>query len=99
MTYFIEEKYGSIDSARTEIHHYEKILRSESKATADSRKILEKIVIINEETYDALEETERKIIYNYDYEIMKNNEKKEIILIESTYSKQIMNELRSIYAN
>ena len=99
LTNFIEEKYGSIDSARIGIHHYEKILRSESKATADSRKILEKIVIINEETYDALEETERKIIYNYDYEIMKNNEKKEIILIDSTYSKQIMNELRSIYAN
>jgi len=99
LTNFIEEKYGSIDSARIGIHHYEKILRSESKATADSRKILEKIVIINEETYDALEETERKIIYNYDYEIMKNNEKKEIILIESTYSKQIMNELRSIYAS
>ena len=99
LTNFIEEKYGSMDSARIGIHHYEKILRSESKATADSRKILEKIVIINEETYDALEETERKIIYNYDYEIMKNNEKKEIILIDSTYSKQIMNELRSIYAN
>ena len=96
---FIEEKYGSIDSARTEIHHYEKILRSDSPETADTAKISEKVAIINEETYDALEETERKIIYNYDYEIMKNNEKKEIILIESTYSKQIMNELRSIYAN
>ena len=96
---FIEEKYGSIDSARTGIHHYEKILRSDSPETADTAKISEKVAIINEETYDALEETERKIIYNYDYEIMKNNEKKEIILIESTYSKQIMNELRSIYAN
>ena len=96
---FIEEKYGSIDSARTGIHHYEKILRSESPETADTAKISEKVAIINEETYDALEETERKIIYNYDYEIMKNNEKKEIILIENTYSKQIMNELRSIYAN
>ena len=40
-----------------------------------------------------------EIIYNYDYEIMNNNQKKEIVLIENTYSKQIMNELRSIYAN
>ena len=96
---FIKEKYGSLDSARIEIHHYEQILRSGSNKTADTGKILEKTVIINEETYDALGETERKIIYNYDYEIMKNNEKKEIILIENTYSKQIMNELRSIYAS
>tara|TARA_Y100000780_G_C13556083_1_gene367219 strand:+ start:252 stop:830 length:579 start_codon:yes stop_codon:yes gene_type:complete len=96
---FIEEKYGSIDSARTGIHHYEKILRSGSNATADTSKILEKVAIVNKETYDVLSETERKIIYNYDYEIMKNNEKKEIVLIDNTYSKQIMNELRSIYAS
>ena len=96
---FIEEKYGSIDSARTGIHHYEKILRSGSDATADTSKILEKVAIVNKETYDVLSETERKIIYNYDYEIMKNNEKKEIVLIDNTYSRQIMNELRSIYAN
>ena len=96
---FIEEKYGSIDSARTGIHHYEKILRSGSNATADTSKILEKVAIVNKETYDVLSETERKIIYNYDYEIMKNNEKKEIVLIDNTYSRQIMNELRSIYAN
>jgi hypothetical protein len=96
---FIEEKYGSIDSARTGIHHYEKILRSGSNATADTSKILEKVAIVNKETYDVLSEIERKIIYNYDYEIMKNNEKKEIVLIDNTYSKQIMNELRSIYAS
>ena len=96
---FIKEKYGSIDSARTEIHHYEKILRSESTATADTSKILEKTVVVNKETYDGLTGSERKVIYNYDYEIMNNNQKKEIVLIENTYSKQIMNELRSIYEN
>ena len=96
---FIEEKYGSLDSARTGIHHYEKILRSGSNATADTSKILEKVAIINEETYNDLPETERKIIYNYDYEIMKNNEKKEIVLIDNTYSKQIMNELRTIFVS
>ena len=96
---FIEEKYGSIDSARTGIHHYEKILRSGSDATADTSKILEKVAIVNKETYDVLSETERKIIYNYDYEIMKNNEKKEIVLIDNTYSKQIMNELRTIFVS
>jgi hypothetical protein len=96
---FIGGKYGSLHSARTGIHHYEKILRSGSQATADTGKILEKVVIVNKETYDVLNDTERKVIYNYDYEIMNNNQKKEIILIENTYSKQIMNELRSIYAN
>jgi hypothetical protein len=99
LTKFIEDKYDSLDAARTGIHHYEKTLRNSSDKTADTNKILEKVAIVNKETYDALEATERKIIYNYDYEIMKNNEKKDIILIENTYSKQIMNELRAIYDN
>lgn len=93
----IEEKYESLDSARTGIHHYEKILRNESPKTADTPKILEKVAVIDKETYDTLSATEKKTIYNYDYEIMKNNAKKEIILIDNTYSKQVLKELRSIY--
>ena len=65
----------------------------------DTGKILEKVAIINKETYNDLDDSERKIIYNYDYELMKNNEKKEIILIENTYSAQIMSELRTLYFN
>ena len=98
LTNFIKEKYGSVDSARTSVHHYEQILRSGSDKTADTPKILEKVAIVNKETYDLLGATNRKIIYNYDYEIMKNNKKKTIVLIENTYSKQILNELKSLYA-
>ena len=94
---FINGKYGSLDSARTSIHHYEQILRSGSDKTASVPKILEKSVVVDKETYDLLSETERKIIYNYDYEVIKNNAKKEIILIDDSFSKQILNELRSIY--
>ena len=99
LTRFIEEKYGSLDSARTSVHHYEQILRSGSDKTADTPKILEKVAVIDKDTYDLLGATERKIIYNYDYEIMRNNAKKQIVLIENTFSKQILTELRSLYAN
>ena len=84
LTNFIKEKYGSVDSARTGVHHYEQIIRSE---------------VNNKETYDLLDETKRKIIYNYDYEIIKNNAKKQIVLIENIYTKQILQELRSLYAS
>jgi len=98
LTNFIKEKYGSVDSARTSVHHYEQILRSGSDKTADTPKILEKVVVVDKESYDLLDASKRKIIYNYDYEIMKNNKKKTIVLIENTYSKQILNELKSLYA-
>ncbi len=97
LTNFIKEKYGSVDSARTSVHHYEQIIRSGSEKTADTPKILEQTVVVDKESYDLLDSAKRKIIYNYDYEIMKNNEKKEIILVENTFSNQILNELKSIY--
>ena len=99
LTNLIKEKYGSVDSAKTDVHHYEQILRSGSNKTVDTPKILEKVAIVDKESYDLLDATKRKIIYNYDYEIMKNNAKKEIVLIENTFSKQILTELRSLYAN
>ncbi len=99
LTNFIKEKYGSVDSARTGVHHYEQIIRSEVNKTADTPKVLEKVVVVNKETYDLLCETKRKIIYDYDYEIIKNNAKKQIVLIEDIYTKQILQELRSLYAS
>jgi len=93
----IIEKYGSVADARTGIHHYEKILRAEVPASADQSKVLEKVAIIDKETYDDTAEASRKIIYNYDYEVIKNNKKKNIVLVEDVYAKQILNELRNFY--
>ena len=93
----IIEKYGSVADARTGIHHYEKILRAEVPASADRSKVLEKVAIIDKETYDDTAEASRKIIYNYDYEVIENNKKKNIVLIEDIYAKQILNELRNFY--
>lgn len=94
----IVSKYGSIADAKSGVHHYEKILRDEIPASAGQAKILERIAIIDKETYDDTAESSRKIIYNYDYEIIENNKKKNIVLIEDIYAKQILNELRNIYA-
>ena len=46
----------------------------------------------------AVEPDRQENLFDYDYEIMKNNVKKTIILIENTYSTQILNELKSLYA-
>jgi len=93
----IIEKYGSVAEARVGIHHYEKILRSEIPASADQARVLEKVAIIDKETYDDTAEASRKIIYNYDYEVIENNKKKNIVLIEDVYAKKILNELRTLY--
>ncbi len=94
---FIIQKYGSILSASTTVHHYEQILRAEVSSTADVNRILEKTVHVDKITYDSLPATERKSISNLDFEINENESKRNIILIEDVYAQQILEESRNIY--
>ena len=94
---FIKQKYGSILSASTTVHHYEQILRVEVSSTADVNRILEKTVHVDKITYDSLPATERKSISNLDFEINENESKRNIILIEDVYAQQILEESRNIY--
>ena len=94
---FIKNKYGSILSAQNTVHHYEQILRTEVAATADTDRILEKTIHIDKVTYDSLATTARKSISNFDYEILENESKRNIILIEDVYAQQILEESRTIY--
>ena len=94
---FIVKKYGSVLSASNTIHHYEQILRSEISATADTPKILEKTVHVDLNTYNSLPESSRRSVSQYDYELIQNDKKRSIILIEDIYAKQILEESRKIY--
>lgn len=94
---FIIKKYGSVLSASNTVHHYEQILRSEIPATADTPKILEKTVHVDLTTYNSLSESSRRSISQYDYELIQNDKKRSIILIEDIYAKQILEESRKIY--
>jgi len=91
------KKYGSVLSATTTVHHYEQILRTEVAATADTERILEKTVHVDKTTYDTLASTDRKSISNFDYEILENEQKRNIVLIEDVYAQQILEESRTIY--
>ena len=94
---FIIKKYGSVLSASNTVHHYEQILRSEIPATADTPKILEKTVHVDLTTYNSLPASSRRSISQYDYELIQNDKKRSIILIEDIYAKQILEESRKIY--
>ena len=97
MKNFIIKKYGSVQSASNTIHHYEQILRAEIPATADTPKINEKVVHIDKTTYDSLSSGVKRSISNYDYELIENEKRRSIILIEDIYAKQILEESRTIY--
>jgi len=94
---FIIKKYGSITSATTTVHHYEQILRSEIPATADIPKISEKTIHVDLTTYNDLSASAKRSITQYDYEIIENDKKRSIVLIEDVYAKQILEESRKMY--
>lgn len=97
---YIVSKYGSLEDSRINVHHYEKIIRSSYEIMTDDgflRKVNEKTAIIDENTYNETPASERRIISNFDYEILQNEKKRNILLIDRRYSLQIQQELRTLY--
>ena len=97
LQFYIEDAYGTIENAKAGVHHYEQILRHAVPKSADNARVLEKVAIVDKETYDTLADGNRRTINNYDHVIKENNKKKNIILVENTYAKECLNELRGVY--
>ena len=97
MKNFIINKYGSVLQANNTVHHYEQILRTEIPQTAETSKIVEKVINIDKTTYDSIPEGSRRSVSQYEYELIENEKKRNIILVEDIYVKQIQEESRTLY--
>lgn len=107
---YIISKYGSISNAKTQIHHYEKIIRRTDKNTTIFNEIqieidetaynalpeysLEPEILISGRTIDV--EISTRIIYCYDWEFDRNEEKRNIKLLKKQYLGQILSEFGDI---
>ncbi len=89
---FIKDKYGTLNDAQTRVHHYEQIIRSRVEATGTTDAIPEKTIEVDETSYDALDVADRKIIYCYDWEVDRNEAKRDIKLIDRKYVADILSE-------
>ena len=89
---YIKDKYGSLTIAKNSIHQYEKILRTRVEATGTTDAIPEARIIIDETTYDTLDTDVRNIKYCYDWEVDRNEAKRDIKLIDSLYVADILSE-------
>jgi len=93
---FISKKYGSINVANSGIHHYEKIIRSQS-VRFDGSVIPEKTVIVDQATYNTLSTDSRRIVTDYEYEIEQNEAKRQIKILDRKYIRSIVNEVETIF--
>ena len=89
---YVKNKYGSLTEAKNSIHHYEEIIRTRIEATGTSESIPESVIEVDETTYNALEVSSRKVVYNYEWEISRNENKRDILLIDRRYVAGILSE-------
>ena len=96
-TKYLNSKYGSVNSAKTTVHHYEQITDARVEVTGIADPIPERTVEIDYTTYRTIAEDFRKIIYQYEYEQEKNEAKRSISLINPTYVTSIMEQFRGMF--
>ena len=89
---YVKNKYGSLAIAKNSIHQYEKILRTRVEATGTTDPIEEARIIIDETTYDTLDTDVRNIKYCYDWEVDRNEAKRDIKLISRNFVADILTE-------
>jgi hypothetical protein len=89
---YVKNKYGSLSTAKNTIHHYEEIVRTRIEATGTSEPIPEATLEVDITTYNALDAADRNIVYCYDWEIIRNDAKRDIKLIDRKYVADILSE-------
>ena len=96
---FIANKYGSLDSAMTTTKNYYQIVRAEVPRTETSERVPEVKFIVDETTYNSLDQTLRISQTNYDWEDELNNDKKEIRLISPDFIHDIDYQVKQYFTS
>ena len=89
---YVKDKYGSLNIAKNTIHHYEKIVRTRTEATGTAEAIPEARIEVDITTYNDLDPAVRDIIYYYNWEVDRNEAKRDIKLIDRRYVADILSE-------
>ncbi len=94
---YLSNKYGSVDTSKITLHHYEQIINSRTEVTGTADSIPERVVEIDYTTYRAVGGDNRKIVYAYEYEVDKNEANRSISLIDASYISGVLDETRQIF--
>ena len=89
---FIKSKYGSITVAKNNIHHYERIIRDRVEATGTTEAIPQAKIEVDLTTYNALGSEEKDAVYSFNWEVDRNEAKRDIKLISPDYVSSIFSE-------
>ena len=94
---YMVDKYGSVEKAKSTIHHYEYTARARAEKTGTSDPIPAYKLEIDYQTYLETPVEEREIIYSYGYEKDLNESKREIQMIDAAYIRNVQDEARGLF--
>ena len=92
---FVIGKYGSMASAKSTIKNYYKVIR-DATVKNDGTRVPKFELVVDQTTFNTLSPTQRRSETQYDYEVERNEELKQIRLIEPRYLSQMIDEVETI---
>ena len=93
---YIRKKYGSAVTAQATVHHYEKIIQTQS-VRFDGTVIPEKSLWVDLETYNTLSPDLRRTVDAYTFEVQKNEDKSNIKILDERYVSRLLNEVDNVF--
>lgn len=92
---FIKGKYGSIPAAQSGIKEYRQVL-NEAEVKFDGTKIPKRTIVVDQTTYNSLNESEREAITNYDWEIEQNDARRKIKILDKRFVDKVRDEVKTV---
>ena len=89
---YIKNKYGTLSYAQSTVHHYERTIRERVEATGTSEPFSKATIEVDLTTYNTLAVGSRRIVYYYDWEVERNEDKRNIKLIDKNFVSDILAE-------
>ena len=89
---YIKNKYGTLSYAQSTVHHYEQTIRERVEATSTSEPFSKATIEVDLTTYNTLAIGSRRIVYYYDWEVERNEDKRNIKLIDKNFVSDILAE-------
>ena len=96
-TKYIQNKYGSAGAAKTNVHHYEQIIRPRVEVTGTSDPVPERIVEVYYDTFLTVGEDNRRIKYAFEWEQDRNEGYRSINLVQPAYISGVLDEARGLF--
>ena len=96
---YIIEQYGGIATAQVTNKYYYQIIRPEVAKTGISERVPEYKIIVDQTTYNSLDQSVRSSQSVYDWEVEQNDNKREIKLINPDFIQDIDYEVKKTLAS